>query len=183
MTPPPNLNITHGFYGGNSKIPEGFYQGILSNFYLNGIAKNNITRGFYGGRANVPEGYYRGLSASITYLKNANVINSSQINLLRQIQIHKTTKVISNQSITLQSSKFKIKTAFVITNQIAKFITNKPFYISKIESAITQQFLQSNSYALVDNVDIVGDFTSENDLLPNDWTEPDSPSGEDVIPT
>lgn len=76
-----------------------------------------------------------------------------------------------------------LKTAFVITNQIAKFIANKPFYISKIESAITQQFLQSNSYALVDNVGIVGDFTSENDLLPNDWTEPDSPSGEDVIPT
>jgi hypothetical protein len=88
----------------------------------------------------------------------------------------------------------------------ARYYATRPFYLFVKEPYVTPNYtIQSASYTITNNVDIIGDVGAENDLPPEDYaepettvadgysaeemtlppnyTEPDFPSGEDVVPT
>ena len=139
------------------------------------------------------------------YNKKASAAISNAAVVTRTRNYGRFGKVTISYSIASTRRRSSIRIAIATVNAIAKNIANRPFYIFTSERANTVVTLASVSETITNNVDVVGDYTVENDLnptdynetaittpvdfvepndpLPNDYTEPDNPTGEDVVPT
>ena len=159
-------------------------------------------------------------------LRSISAISSSIINITRAKRSRRNVAVLEVNSAVITRHKnygriatvtsvyrigtskriFKIRNIVVTAVGFARYYATRPFYLFVKEPYITPNYtIQSASYTITNNVDIIGDVGVENDLhpedyaetettvadgystdentLPVDYNEPDYPSGEDVVPT
>ena len=123
------------------------------------------------------------LTRQVKRNRKAIVVQPVQATVTRNISSRRKSSVTVSYSIASTRKRTAIRRAIATVSAIGKNIATRPFYIFTREQANAQYTLASVSETVTSNVDLVGEFTNANDVVPNDYAEPDNPTGEDVVPT
>ena len=138
--------------------------------------------------------------------RNVSVLEANSAVITRHKNYGRIATVTTAYRIGTNKNIFRIRNIVVTAVGFAKYYATRPFYLFVKEPYITPNYtIQSASYTITNNVDVISDVGVENDLppldhnepnitaadgysagettLPIDYNEPDFPSGEDVVPT
>ena len=114
--------------------------------------------------------------------KNAIAMQTVMASVTRVKGAHRVSNVTMTYQIGTTKSKTLFRKAIATTAGLIRYGVNRVMNVRSVENAQVQPINEINFYVTPNNVDVVGEYTAENDL-PGDYAEPSNNLGEDVVPT